>query len=208
MAELEQLANAPAGGADSSQPAVVDSSTSSRMSLSLLQMLFSQPVRVIQQSGNSTVSASHRHQTRAQAQRAAPISDDEEEEDDDPEDNFYYGWYRRPDSAPHKRWYEPVVEPQDTGVELIASGEYGRVAPKLNARHGVRNVAKMLNTRGTRTRRTYKEDYTSVSFCPVLTPCLLPKWILQELVPNTNGVSIIGYDHNIYSAQFSAGGFR
>lgn len=136
------------------------------MSLSLLQMLFSQPVRVIQQSGNSTVSASHRHQTRSQPQRVVQVTDDEE--DDDPEDDVYYGWYRRPNGAPTKHWYEPVVEPQDTGVELIAGGEYGRVAPKLNARHGVRNVAKMLNNRGSRVRRTYREDYTSVSLCRVL----------------------------------------
>ncbi|KAA1467844.1 WD40 repeat-like protein [Dentipellis sp. KUC8613] len=120
--------------------------------------------------------------------RAAADEEQEDDEDDDEdyeEDESYWSpSVRRGPDLPE--WARPPTEPQQEGVELLMSGEFGRIRPKVNVRGGQRSVARILQSRQTRTRSLYKED------------------LISDLVPNTNGTAVAAYDHNIYSGQFSA----
>ncbi|THV01435.1 WD40 repeat-like protein [Dendrothele bispora CBS 962.96] len=110
-------------------------------------------------------------------------SDENEDWRDDPSymDDEPYGA-----SRPQKLWTAPPTTPQDAGVELIKSGEFGRVSPKIRARRGHNNLAKVISNRLSRPHPAlYKEDYAS------------------SIVPNSNGVVVANYDSNIYTAQFS-----
>ena len=82
---------------------------------------------------------------------------DEDEEDD------YYG----EDNDSAQPWYPPHKEPQPAGVELLTSGDFGRVSVKKD-RAGInnRNVTKRLFTRVLQPQTSlYKENITSVSWC-------------------------------------------
>jgi len=80
------------------------------------------------------------------------FDDGDEDEDDD-----YYG-----EDNGAQQWYPPHEEPQPAGVELLASGDFGRVSMKDRANN--RNVAKRLFTRVLQPQSSlYKEDITNVS---------------------------------------------
>jgi DDB1- and CUL4-associated factor 11 len=107
----------------------------------------------------------------------------EDEEDEDEEDDYY----AQPTISPKPSWTEPYKEPQEAGVRLLISGEYGRVGPKIKSRlHQRRNVSRMLEDRRMKLRPSPKEAYT------------------QELVPSSNGVAVASYEANIYCGQYSA----
>jgi hypothetical protein len=56
-----------------------------------------------------------------------------------------------------------ITEPQKAGVELLMSGEFGRVGSKIKSRAKDINITKYLNKRSTRLHQTpYKEDLISV----------------------------------------------
>ncbi|KAF9011056.1 WD40-repeat-containing domain protein [Cyathus striatus] len=105
---------------------------------------------------------------------------EEEEEDDDDED--YYATFHR-----HSHnWFPDVTDPQEAGMKLLKSGDFGRVGPKLRSREGDLNISKTIFNRSVRpTAPLYREEYTS------------------NLVPNTNGTTVASYGANIYTAQFS-----
>ncbi|TFY79706.1 hypothetical protein EWM64_g4307 [Hericium alpestre] len=108
---------------------------------------------------------------------------DEEDEDEESDDEFDgYGLRGGTGSRRLPAWAGPTTEPQKAGMELLMGGEFGRVRNKINGR----NVAKILASRATKTRKFYRED------------------VLSNLVPNTNGTAVASYDSNIYCGQFSA----
>ncbi|TFY70898.1 hypothetical protein EVG20_g2103 [Dentipellis fragilis] len=123
--------------------------------------------------------------THGRAAAEEEQEDDEEDDEDYEEDEPYWSpSIRRGPELPE--WARPPTEPQQEGVELLMGGEFGRIRPKVNVRGGQRSVARILQSRQTRTRSLYKED------------------LISDLVPNTNGTAVAAYDHNIYSGQFSA----
>jgi WD repeat-containing protein 23 len=91
--------------------------------------------------------------------------DDEDEEDsaeggDDDDEEANYDSVRR---ASHQ-WFPEVTEPQKAGVELLMSGDFGRVGNKIKSRQNDVNIAKLINNQSSRLRQaSYKEDYASVS---------------------------------------------
>jgi DDB1- and CUL4-associated factor 11 len=85
--------------------------------------------------------------------------DDEVDEDDDDDDDEYSNSFRQ---AAHQ-WFPEVTEPQKAGVELLTSGDFGRVAGKLRSRRSDFNVAKLVYRRSMGPKlASYKEDYASV----------------------------------------------
>lgn len=86
------------------------------------------------------------------------LFDDGDEDDDDD----YYG-----EDNGGQQWFPPHDEPQPAGVDLLASGDFGRVSVKKD-RAGInnRNVAKRMFTRVLHPQTSlYKENITSVSCC-------------------------------------------
>ncbi|KAF7302962.1 WD-REPEATS-REGION domain-containing protein [Mycena kentingensis (nom. inval.)] len=122
---------------------------------------------------------------------ASEVPDDEpeaeltEEDTEDEQDEREYQRTLRQSS--HRAYFKPVTEPQPAGVQLIESGEFGRVGPKMKARRNALNIAATLRSREARARpRVYKEAYTST------------------LVPNCNGTTVAQFDSNVYTGQYSA----
>ncbi|KAJ6611484.1 WD40-repeat-containing domain protein [Mycena sp. CBHHK59/15] len=82
------------------------------------------------------------------------------------------------------------MEPQEAGLRLLHSGDFGRVGIKARLRRNDLNIAKFLRGRASQPRpKYYKEDYVS---------------ILQDLIPNSSGTTVMEYDANVYTAQYSA----
>ncbi|KAJ7157164.1 WD40 repeat-like protein [Mycena filopes] len=108
---------------------------------------------------------------------------EEAEEDDDEDEDEYYRAFR---NTGHSLYFKEVTEPQEAGVQLLHSGDFGRVGNKIKSRRGDLNIAKVLRSRASQARpKFYKEDYTS------------------GLIPNTNGTSVAEYEANVYTAQYS-----
>ncbi|KAI5122355.1 hypothetical protein M0805_004113 [Coniferiporia weirii] len=83
-------------------------------------------------------------------------------------------------------WKKPHKEPQPAGVELLMSGEFGRIGPKMRGRGtNTHNLARLLRERATRLGRMPKQD-----FC-------------ENLVPNSPGSVVASYPANVYCGQFS-----
>jgi WD repeat-containing protein 23 len=83
-----------------------------------------------------------------------------DEEDDDDDLGSYYGRYQRT----NHQWFPAITEPQEAGLNLLMSGEFGRVGQRLGSRRSNMDVARLLRDRGTKTRPSnYKEDIASVS---------------------------------------------
>ncbi|KAJ7757545.1 WD40 repeat-like protein [Mycena metata] len=107
----------------------------------------------------------------------------EEDEDDDDEEDQYHRAFR---NTNHTLYFKEVTEPQEAGVKLLHSGDFGRVGNKIKSRRGDLNITKVLRSRASQARpKFYKEDYIS------------------GLIPNTNGTSVAEYDANVYTAQYS-----
>ncbi|TFK99703.1 WD40-repeat-containing domain protein [Pterulicium gracile] len=119
-----------------------------------------------------------------------------QDDDDDPE------W--QPDDDDDDEAYEDEDEeievdrsafpmndtPNETGIHLMDSGDFGRVGVKRDNRgfvYAQRSVARRILDESSLRRATlFREDYTS------------------SLVPNTNGTAVAVYHANVYSGQFSA----
>ncbi|KAJ6520392.1 WD40-repeat-containing domain protein [Mycena sanguinolenta] len=114
-----------------------------------------------------------------------PEAEEEDaEEDEEDDEDAYFRAFR---NTGHGSYFRKVTEPQEAGVKLIHSGEFGRVGPKIRSRRNDLNIAKQLRARASQARpRFYKEDYTA------------------DLVPNSNGTTVAEYDANVYTAQYSA----
>jgi WD repeat-containing protein 23 len=83
----------------------------------------------------------------------------DEEEDADDEEEYLDGTYRR-----SQQWFPPVTDPQQAGLDLMMSGQFGRVGRKTCSRHRQGNIAKLIHHPPTRFRTAaYIEDMVSVS---------------------------------------------
>ena len=142
--------------------------------------------------------------------RAFDASVEEDHDEDEPGDDDYGGDESSCDTSfhqPRSCWFSPHTEPQNEGVELLPSGEFGRVGLKINAERKNLNITKSLLSRPHRPMpASYQEQYFKVnllSFASFISRLLLEH--VENLVPNTNGTSVATYESNVYTAQFSAG---
>lgn len=99
--------------------------------------------------------------------RAGGEDDDEEEGSDGPDDeDDIDGISGRPNTRPPrppKEAFEAAKKPQQRGVELLMSGEFGKIAHKLKAMGGDVNVAKRIMNRRYGARLEPIEDVSAVS---------------------------------------------
>ncbi|KAL4241704.1 DDB1- and CUL4-associated factor [Abortiporus biennis] len=107
--------------------------------------------------------------------------DDYVDEDEDDDEDFYFHQV-----GPHGKWYEEVKEPKQEGLELLMSGEFGRLGHQFKTRAKNNNVVRTLLDRGTRVRPTSRED------------------IASDIVPNSDGVAVASYQSNAYVGQYSS----
>ncbi|KAJ3010959.1 hypothetical protein NUW54_g2323 [Trametes sanguinea] len=108
----------------------------------------------------------------------------DEEEDDDDIDYWSTGAHTHWDRT--RDWWPKITEPQEEGMSLLMSGEFGRVQHQLKSRSGYKNVARNLLNRATSARPTYREDITS------------------DILPNSSGTAVAAYPANAYVGQFSS----
>jgi WD repeat-containing protein 23 len=102
--------------------------------------------------------------------------------------------------------HPPATEHLEEGSELLASGEFGRIGVKNQAQRNPSIVKTILRQRSCAIPVHIKEDIHSVRI--LLSPLNLTENILlcfQNLVPNTNGITVANYDARIYTASFSKG---
>ncbi|CAK5280746.1 unnamed protein product [Mycena citricolor] len=112
-----------------------------------------------------------------------------EDDDADYDDSAYappVSAHRR-DRVAYQKFFPTITEPQATGLELLYSGEFGRVGNKCKIRRGPLRVAREIRRRMAQARpAVYREDFTAA------------------LVPNSVGTIVADYGDNIYTAQYSA----
>lgn len=133
----------------------------------------------------------------ATIRNSAPNDDDDEADNDDE--------YSDPYRQAHK-WFPEVTKPQKAGVELLRSGDFGRVADKLRSRRSDINVAKLVYKRSLRPELvSYKEDYASVRISDIMSSLCQYSYFVKNLIPNSNGTTVASYDANIYTGQYSTG---
>lgn len=86
-------------------------------------------------------------------------SDSHDEHDE--YDDLAYGYWRRPPSKTPK-WFPSVTGPQDAGLELLRSGEFGRIGIEARSRKGSASFAKAILSRRSKLRQTPKQDIANV----------------------------------------------
>ncbi|KDR85616.1 hypothetical protein GALMADRAFT_234583 [Galerina marginata CBS 339.88] len=123
----------------------------------------------------------------ARTEHAHHPHDDDDEDDDDYLIDEEEEVHNRPRRTRGRPFFPPVKEPQKEGLELLASGDFGRVGVKSRSRRSRPNIARTLLNPGNR---------------PI--PHINREDILNTLVPNSNGTTVATYDANMYTAQFSA----
>lgn len=98
------------------------------------------------------------------------VEDEEEEEDeedegmdfgDEDDDEDMYGYERVP--MHRGKRHDEVREPQEAGMSLLFSGEFGRIKHQIRSRNKDGNMAKMLLSRGSKLRPAQREDLAAVS---------------------------------------------
>ncbi|KAG9314168.1 WD40-repeat-containing domain protein [Chiua virens] len=107
---------------------------------------------------------------------------EEDDEDEDNDEDEYYG----ASSDWNRQWFPSHTEPQQKGVELLMSGEFGCVGNTLRSNKGNRNVSRSLLDRSCRSRGTVSREELS-----------------SELIPNSNGTAVASNGANLYVGQFS-----
>lgn len=103
--------------------------------------------------------------------RPAFVADEDEDADDDDEDDEteYYNSFA---ATAHQKWFTEVTEPQKAGVELLNSGDFGKVANKSRTRRKDINLAKSIMNRSRHPQPTaYKEDHADVTSSLLLREC-------------------------------------
>jgi len=87
---------------------------------------------------------------------------DEDDEDYNGAEDDDNGNYIPPRVSAHQ-WYPPVKEPQKAGLELLASGDFGRVGVKARSRRNSSNILKTVSHKFYRPLPlTSREDLHSV----------------------------------------------
>jgi hypothetical protein len=77
------------------------------------------------------------------------------------EDEIEYGYWRR-SHAQTPRWFSPVTAPQEAGLKLLMSGEFGRTGVEARSRKGCSSLAKAILSRRSGLRQTPKQDIANV----------------------------------------------
>lgn len=97
---------------------------------------------------------------------------DEDEDDEDIDDPYHTGatWHddqagiRRPTAETGRsNWFPPVLQPNPAGEELLMSGDFGRVGPKLRKHPWQRNLARMVFDRPAMPTSLTREHMLNVS---------------------------------------------
>ncbi|EMD41857.1 hypothetical protein CERSUDRAFT_110417, partial [Gelatoporia subvermispora B] len=104
--------------------------------------------------------------------------------DDDDEEEGHYRRHNNWDRS--QDWWAPITTPKEEGLELLMSGEFGRVRHQVNSRNKDSNVARLLLNRGASARPVEREDVAS------------------DLLPNTGGTAVAHYGANAYVGQYSS----
>lgn len=98
--------------------------------------------------------------------RGGPIQTDfiDEDEIDDGEyienndDSYYYAA-----NPSRQNYFDEVKTPQEPGLKLLRSGDFGRVSPKIRSRHGHLNLASHIYNRVNQSQTHQpREDYANV----------------------------------------------
>jgi len=85
--------------------------------------------------------------------------DDDELYEDDEDDYSLY----EPRQITRPTWHEEIKEPVEEGVELLYSGDFGRIGPKSRSRRKVVNIARqILSQSSVAIPETYREELISV----------------------------------------------
>lgn len=96
--------------------------------------------------------------------------DNDELYEDDEDDYLIY----EPRQMDRPSWHEEVKEPVEEGVELLYSGDFGRIGPKSRSRRKAVNIARqILSQNSVATPVTYREELISVCFRRLKDPHLL-----------------------------------
>ncbi|KAL4069807.1 WD40-repeat-containing domain protein [Scleroderma yunnanense] len=104
-------------------------------------------------------------------------------DDDDDDDDFTPGHYS---STPwYEQWFSPHEDPQPEGLELLMSGEFGRIVSHLKMNKRNRNISRTLLDRSSRGIGIQREE------------------LVGDLVPNSNGTAVASHSANLYVGQFS-----
>lgn len=104
-------------------------------------------------------------------------------EGDDDDDDYIPEVYR---STPwYEQWFAPHKEPQVAGVNLLLSGEFGRVISHLETQKGHKNISRVLLDRTSRRNGIQREE------------------LIGDLIPNSNGAAVASHGANLYVGQFS-----
>ncbi|KZT30917.1 WD40 repeat-like protein [Neolentinus lepideus HHB14362 ss-1] len=84
-------------------------------------------------------------------------------------------------------WFPEVKEPQEAGLKLLTSGEFGRIGNRFKSSHGQKhfNIYRAIKDRATSLRPPSREE------------------LAGDLIPNSNGTAVARYSSNAYSGQFS-----
>jgi len=89
------------------------------------------------------------------------IQDNDDDDDDDDDYEMEYSYWGRP-FAKTPKWFTPMTAPQEPGVKLLMSGEFGRVGAQTGARKGSANFSKAILSGRSKLRQTPKQDITNV----------------------------------------------
>jgi len=135
------------------------------------------------------------------------VEEDHNEDKGDDDDGGDESSYDTSFHQPRYCWFSPHTEPQNKAVELLLSGDFGRVGLKINAERKNLNITRSLLSRPhCPMPALYQEQYFNVN---LLSSASFTNHLLlghvEKLVPNTNGTSVATYESNVYTAQFSAG---
>jgi WD repeat-containing protein 23 len=145
-------------------------------------------------------------------QRITVVPDYEEDVEDDDGDVEYMDEDDEPPIRTNQ-WIPPHKEPQKAGLDLLGSGEFGRVDVKNRARRDPpsRNVSRrVLNGFAHPVPVHNREAVQAVGAVLFQTRTISSYqfFYYQNLVPNTNGVTVASYESNMYTAQFSDGKYQ
>ena len=103
-------------------------------------------------------------------------------DEDDEDDEIAYSYRHRP-CAKIPKWLQPVTAPQEAGLKLLRSGEFGRTGVEAQSRKGSASFAKAILSRQSKLRQTPKQDIANVRVMYVLDVSLIHKRRLSSRTP-------------------------
>ncbi|KAI0275309.1 WD40-repeat-containing domain protein [Gloeopeniophorella convolvens] len=152
----------------------------------LERLLSAESFRLVRMSGDaSTGSGPGNVDQNGRANNRAGEDEQVDEEDDDDDDDNDFSYYRRR-RVKTPKWFPAVKEPQEAGMRLLMSGEFGRVRSESRRQGQNVSITKAILASQSRFRQTPMQDITN------------------SIVPNTNGTAVASLTDNIYCGQFSA----